>query len=361
MASGGSGRSSALVRMHYSFPPEVDLAVKSLEIFRTWPEYVGRRRRLPPDRLRADRAGEGARPAREERRDAAGARRRRARRRPRGAVRDRSGLERGRRPAGRLGAGLGLRRRQRASRTTSSSAPAKWASSTGRRRASTALPCLEDGRVTGVVTDAGPRGRARGRGGDGSLEPAALRRRRVRPAGRGRVPRGRDPEEPAGAAEPGAGLHRRPHDDVLPLRGRRAHARRRFLRASAAWTRTRFRSRPATEALASLVERAARRVPALAEAGIWRGVTGVYDVSPDFRPLIGEVPRTRAGSTSRRDSREWASRSRRPSAWCVSELLLDGRATSGRHLGVRPGPLRRRVRTIRAEWEYGDEEPAAYT
>jgi len=43
VAHGGSGRSSALVRMHYSFPPEVDLAVKSLEIFRTWPDYVGRR------------------------------------------------------------------------------------------------------------------------------------------------------------------------------------------------------------------------------------------------------------------------------------------------------------------------------
>ncbi len=43
VAHGGSGRSSALVRMHYSYPPEVDLAVKSLEIFRTWPEYVGRR------------------------------------------------------------------------------------------------------------------------------------------------------------------------------------------------------------------------------------------------------------------------------------------------------------------------------
>ena len=39
---GGSGRSSALVRMHYSFPGEVQLAVKSLEIFRHWPEIVGR-------------------------------------------------------------------------------------------------------------------------------------------------------------------------------------------------------------------------------------------------------------------------------------------------------------------------------
>ena len=42
VAGGGSGRSSALVRMHYSFPPEVDLAVKSLEIFRNWKAYVGR-------------------------------------------------------------------------------------------------------------------------------------------------------------------------------------------------------------------------------------------------------------------------------------------------------------------------------
>jgi len=42
VAGGGSGRSSALVRMHYSFPPEVDLAVQSLKIFRCWKDYVGR-------------------------------------------------------------------------------------------------------------------------------------------------------------------------------------------------------------------------------------------------------------------------------------------------------------------------------
>ena len=46
VAGGGSGRSSALVRMHYSFPPEVDLAVRSLEIFRSWKSYVGREGRL---------------------------------------------------------------------------------------------------------------------------------------------------------------------------------------------------------------------------------------------------------------------------------------------------------------------------
>ncbi len=39
--SGGSGRSSALVRMHYSFPPEVELALISLKIFQHWREIVG--------------------------------------------------------------------------------------------------------------------------------------------------------------------------------------------------------------------------------------------------------------------------------------------------------------------------------
>src|SRR6476620_9863683 len=41
VASGGSGRSSALVRMHYSFPPEVQLAVISLNYFQNWREIVG--------------------------------------------------------------------------------------------------------------------------------------------------------------------------------------------------------------------------------------------------------------------------------------------------------------------------------
>jgi sarcosine oxidase subunit beta len=41
VANGGSGRSSALIRMHYSFPAEVQLAVKSLEYFENWHDIVG--------------------------------------------------------------------------------------------------------------------------------------------------------------------------------------------------------------------------------------------------------------------------------------------------------------------------------
>ena len=38
---GGSGRSSALVRMHYSFPAEVQMALISLHMFQNWQEIVG--------------------------------------------------------------------------------------------------------------------------------------------------------------------------------------------------------------------------------------------------------------------------------------------------------------------------------
>lgn len=41
-AQGSSSRSSALVRMHYTLPQEVQLARKSLEIFTSWEDYVGR-------------------------------------------------------------------------------------------------------------------------------------------------------------------------------------------------------------------------------------------------------------------------------------------------------------------------------
>jgi glycine/D-amino acid oxidase-like deaminating enzyme len=46
----------------------------------------------------------------------------------------------------------------------------------------------------------------------------------------------------------------------------------------------------AGEDLAPLVQAASHRVPALEDAGIVRGVTGVYDMTPDARPLLGPLP-----------------------------------------------------------------------
>jgi len=49
---------------------------------------------------------------------------------------------------------------------------------------------------------------------------------------------------------------------------------------------------PAAQAceVAELVGSAAHRVPALADSGIARGIAGVYDMTPDARPMLGEVP-----------------------------------------------------------------------
>src|SRR6478672_6244736 len=56
VAQGGSGRSSALVRMHYSYPLEVQLALVSLRMFENWRDVSRRSRRLPQDRIRAHRS-----------------------------------------------------------------------------------------------------------------------------------------------------------------------------------------------------------------------------------------------------------------------------------------------------------------
>ncbi len=44
------------------------------------------------------------------------------------------------------------------------------------------------------------------------------------------------------------------------------------------------------ESLEELIERACRRIPKLSHAEVMRGVTGVYDMTPDSRPLLGEIP-----------------------------------------------------------------------
>ena len=51
-----------------------------------------------------------------------------------------------------------------------------------------------------------------------------------------------------------------------------------------------FPQRASDESLEELIERACRRVPKLENAEVMRGVTGVYDMTPDSRPLLGEVP-----------------------------------------------------------------------
>ena len=51
-----------------------------------------------------------------------------------------------------------------------------------------------------------------------------------------------------------------------------------------------FPQRASDESLEEIIERACRRIPKLEEAEVMRGVTGVYDMTPDSRPLLGEIP-----------------------------------------------------------------------
>jgi len=51
-----------------------------------------------------------------------------------------------------------------------------------------------------------------------------------------------------------------------------------------------FPQRASDESLEEIIERACRRIPKLAGAEVMRGVTGVYDMTPDSRPLLGEIP-----------------------------------------------------------------------
>jgi sarcosine oxidase subunit beta len=54
-----------------------------------------------------------------------------------------------------------------------------------------------------------------------------------------------------------------------------------------------FPQRPSEDWLVEIVERAAIRVPKLRDAGLMRGITGVYDMTPDCRPILGEMPGVR--------------------------------------------------------------------
>jgi sarcosine oxidase, subunit beta len=356
VAHGGSGRSSALVRMHYSFPPEVDLEVKSLEIFRAWRDYVGRPGdfrqtgfvRIVPEkelpRLEKNVAMQRAHGVDTR-------------------VVDRVELAEivpdwnvddlpyaAWEPGSGYGDGTGVATdfldRAREMGVVYSSRTRV----TGFR--------LAGGRVTGVATD---------RGGVAAGVVVAATGPWSRPlfAGVGfDLPVEGEYHEvailknPPGLREPAPACI----DGIMTTYFRSEIGG--LTLVGDFWGKRgadpdAFPQSASAESLANLVERVARRVPALADAGIWRSVTGVYDVSPDFRPLIGEVPGTRGLFVAAGFSGMGFKIS--PAVGlCVSELLLDGRVGSVDISCFAPDRFATRG-PIHAEWEYGDEEPTAYT
>jgi len=114
-----------------------------------------------------------------------------------------------------------------------------------------------------------------------------------------------------------------------------------------------FPQRASDESLEEIIERASRRLPKLQNAEVMRGVTGVYDVTPDSRPLLGEI----AGVAGLYVSAGFSGMGFKISpaiGLVMSELILDG---SGKTVDISAFAASRFAenRPIKAEYEYVDD------
>jgi glycine/D-amino acid oxidase-like deaminating enzyme len=114
-----------------------------------------------------------------------------------------------------------------------------------------------------------------------------------------------------------------------------------------------FPQRASDESLEELIERASRRLPKLENAEVMRGVTGVYDMTPDSRPLLGEIPGIHGLYVCAGFSGMGFKIS--PAIGIVmSELLLDGAAKAVDISAFSPNRFVEK-RLIHAEFEYVDD------
>lgn len=289
VGSGMSCRSSALVRMHYTFPPEVELAVRSDVMFRAWPELTGRpscirrtgfARIVAPGEesaLRANLAMQRALGARAEAIDAAGLKELA----PGFRVDDIScaAWE----PDGGYGDGAVV---------AGDLLAAARARGVRYRRNCVVRSLLRNGdRVTGI--DTGSDGGCEHAGmvilAAGVWSPALAQTAGVR------LPIENELHKVAVLAHaPGDGAPFACIDSVTQTYFRPEAAGAMTLVGSFAGPRgadpDRVPDTAAAEELTPQVQSVSHRVPSLAEAGIARGITGVYDMTPDARPLLGPVP-----------------------------------------------------------------------
>jgi glycine/D-amino acid oxidase-like deaminating enzyme len=114
-----------------------------------------------------------------------------------------------------------------------------------------------------------------------------------------------------------------------------------------------FPQRASEESLEEIIERASRRVPKLENAEVMRGVTGVYDMTPDSRPILGEIPDVRGLYVCAGFSGMGFKIS--PAIGRVmAELLLDGKGKTVDITSFRPGRFAEGT-PIKAEFEYVDD------
>jgi glycine/D-amino acid oxidase-like deaminating enzyme len=114
-----------------------------------------------------------------------------------------------------------------------------------------------------------------------------------------------------------------------------------------------FSQRASDESLEEVLERACRRVPKLENAEVLRGVTGIYDMTPDSRPLLGEIP----GIVGLHVCAGFSGMGFKISpavGLVMSELLLDGAGKTVDISAFRPSRFAE-GKPIRAEFEYVDD------
>jgi glycine/D-amino acid oxidase-like deaminating enzyme len=114
-----------------------------------------------------------------------------------------------------------------------------------------------------------------------------------------------------------------------------------------------FLQRASDESLEEVLERACRRVPKLENSQVLRGVTGVYDMTPDSRPLLGEIPGI-AGLHVCAGFSGMGFKISPAVGLVLSELLLDGAGKTVDISAFRPSRFAE-GKPIRAEFEYVDD------
>lgn len=114
-----------------------------------------------------------------------------------------------------------------------------------------------------------------------------------------------------------------------------------------------FPQRASDDGLEAIIERASRRLPKLENAEVMRGITGVYDMTPDSRPLLGEVPGV-AGLHICAGFSGMGFKISPAIGLVMSELLLDGRGKTVDISSFCPGRFAA-AKPIKAEFEYKDD------
>lgn len=114
-----------------------------------------------------------------------------------------------------------------------------------------------------------------------------------------------------------------------------------------------FPQRASDESLEEIIERACRRVPKLQGAEVMRGVTGVYDVTPDSRPLLGQIPEI-CGLYVCAGFSGMGFKISPAIGLVMSELVLDGRGKTADISAFRPSRFAEN-HPIKAQFEYVDD------